>query len=65
MDSLDLQVLTQARDWFAEGHKVWLVTVIETWGSAPRPPGALLFASFPTNALTGQSLIVSHGWSMQ
>jgi xanthine dehydrogenase accessory factor len=42
MDSLDLQVLRQARDWFAEGHKVWLVTVIETWGSAPRPPGALL-----------------------
>ena len=26
---------------------------------------ALLFASFPTNALTGQSLNVSHGWSMQ
>jgi xanthine dehydrogenase accessory factor len=42
MDSLDLQVLTQARDWRAEGHAVWLVTVIETWGSAPRPPGALL-----------------------
>jgi xanthine dehydrogenase accessory factor len=42
MDSLDLQVLAQARDWFIGGHKVWLVTVIETWGSAPRPPGALL-----------------------
>jgi xanthine dehydrogenase accessory factor len=42
MDSLDLQVLVQARDWRAEGHAVWLVTVIETWGSAPRPPGALL-----------------------
>ena len=42
MDSLDLQVLGQARDWYAQGHKVWLVTVIETWGSAPRPPGALL-----------------------
>ena len=42
MDSLDLQVLGQARDWFNAGHKVWLVTVIETWGSAPRPPGALL-----------------------
>ena len=42
MDSLDLQVLTQARDWHAQGHGVWLVTVIETWGSAPRPPGALL-----------------------
>jgi 3-hydroxybutyrate dehydrogenase len=25
---------------------------------------ALFFAAFPTNALTGQSLIVSHGWSM-
>jgi len=42
MDSLDLQVLTQARDWRAQGRGVWLVTVIETWGSAPRPPGALL-----------------------
>ena len=42
MDSLDLQVLQQARDWRAAGHAVWLVTVIETWGSAPRPPGALL-----------------------
>jgi 3-hydroxybutyrate dehydrogenase len=26
---------------------------------------ALLFAGFETNALTGQSLIVSHGWNMQ
>jgi xanthine dehydrogenase accessory factor len=42
MDSLDLQVLQQARDWFGQGRKVWLVTVLETWGSAPRPPGALL-----------------------
>jgi 3-hydroxybutyrate dehydrogenase len=25
---------------------------------------ALFFAAFPTNALTGQSLVVSHGWSM-
>ena len=42
MDSLDLQVLAQARDWFRDGRGVWLVTVLETWGSAPRPPGALL-----------------------
>lgn len=42
MDSLDLQVLGQARDWRQQGHAVWLVTVIQTWGSAPRPPGALL-----------------------
>ncbi len=26
---------------------------------------AFLFAAFPTNALTGQSLVVSHGWFMQ
>ncbi len=51
MDSLDLQVLGQARDWRAQGHPVWLVTVIETWGSAPRPPGALL-------ALRGDGLVV-------
>lgn len=42
MDNLDLQVLQQARHWRTAGHAVWLVTVIETWGSAPRPPGALL-----------------------
>jgi 3-hydroxybutyrate dehydrogenase len=26
---------------------------------------AVLFASFPSNALTGQSMVVSHGWFMQ
>jgi 3-hydroxybutyrate dehydrogenase len=26
---------------------------------------AVFFAAFPSNALTGQSLIVSHGWSME
>ncbi|MFT3720764.1 3-hydroxybutyrate dehydrogenase [Pseudorhodoferax sp.] len=26
---------------------------------------ALLFATFPSNALTGQSLVVSHGWAME
>ncbi len=26
---------------------------------------AVLFAGFPTNALTGQSLVVSHGWHME
>jgi xanthine dehydrogenase accessory factor len=51
MDSLDLQVLRQARDWHALGQAVWLVTVLETWGSAPRPPGALL-------AMRGDGLVV-------
>ncbi len=42
MESLDLHVLQDARDWKRKGHGVTLVTVVETWGSAPRPPGALL-----------------------
>ncbi len=42
MDSLDLEVLTRARDWLAAGHRVMLATVVRTWGSSPRPPGALL-----------------------
>ena len=26
---------------------------------------ALFFAAFPNNALTGQSIVVSHGWFME
>jgi 3-hydroxybutyrate dehydrogenase len=26
---------------------------------------AVFLAGFPTNALTGQSIVVSHGWFMQ
>src|SRR3954464_7859944 len=42
MESLDLRVLSDALAWRREGHGATLVTVVETWGSAPRPPGALL-----------------------
>lgn len=42
MDSVDLAVLRRARDWLREGHGVTLYTVVQTWGSAPRPVGALL-----------------------
>jgi xanthine dehydrogenase accessory factor len=42
MESLDLRVLADALAWRRAGHGVTLVTVVETWGSAPRPPGALL-----------------------
>lgn len=42
MDSLDLRVLSDALVWRTAGHAVTLVTVVQTWGSAPRPPGALL-----------------------
>ena len=42
MDSLDIRVLSDAQAWRRAGHAVTLVTVVQTWGSAPRPPGALL-----------------------
>jgi xanthine dehydrogenase accessory factor len=42
MDSVDLQVLKSAQAWLRGGHRVVLATVVETWGSAPRPAGALL-----------------------
>lgn len=42
MESLDLRVLSDVLAWKQAGHQVTLVTVVETWGSAPRPPGALL-----------------------
>lgn len=42
MDSVDLQVLRAARQWLAEGHRVMLGVVVRTWGSAPRPVGAML-----------------------
>jgi xanthine/CO dehydrogenase XdhC/CoxF family maturation factor len=34
--------LTQAARWKAAGRGVVLATVIETWGSSPRPPGSQL-----------------------
>ncbi len=38
----DDNVLAQASAWADSGHKVALATVIETWGSAPRPVGSQL-----------------------
>ncbi|GMV63316.1 MAG: hypothetical protein AMXMBFR74_24840 [Parvibaculum sp.] len=36
------RVLEEAARWIGEGRKVALATVIETWGSAPRPVGSQL-----------------------
>ncbi|MBX3488048.1 MAG: XdhC family protein [Parvibaculum sp.] len=38
----DDNVLEDAANWRAQGRKVALATVIETWGSAPRPTGSQL-----------------------
>ena len=42
MDNVDLQVLRQVVAWRAEGHAVVLGTITRTWGSAPRPVGAVV-----------------------
>ncbi|MES2580252.1 MAG: XdhC family protein [Pseudomonadota bacterium] len=42
MKSADLEVLTRALEWLESGYKAHLFTVVQTWGSAPRLPGAIL-----------------------
>src|SRR5881227_801524 len=42
MDSVDLEVLRKSASWIQAGSRVLLVTVVKTWGSSPRPPGAML-----------------------
>ena len=42
MQSSDWEVLQRASDWLQQGHRAHLFTVIQTWGSAPRLPGAIL-----------------------
>jgi xanthine dehydrogenase accessory factor len=42
MDSVDHEVLKRSADWLDEGRRVLLVTVVKTWGSSPRPEGAML-----------------------
>ena len=42
MDSVDQEVLRMTLAWRQAGHGVSLFTVVQTWGSSPRPPGAML-----------------------
>jgi xanthine dehydrogenase accessory factor len=35
-------ILATAAAWADAGEEVALATVVETWGSSPRPPGSLL-----------------------
>src|SRR5271165_3547706 len=42
MLSTDNDILKAAEDWRREGRQVALATVVETWGSAPRPVGSHL-----------------------
>jgi len=42
MLSTDIDILKAAEAWRKDGRAVALATVVETWGSAPRPVGANL-----------------------
>ncbi len=42
MNSLDYEVLARAIEWLEGGYRTYLFTVVDTWGSAPRLPGAIL-----------------------
>jgi xanthine dehydrogenase accessory factor len=41
-EGTDAAVVAAVTDWLAAGHAAHLVTVIRTWGSSPRPAGALM-----------------------
>jgi xanthine dehydrogenase accessory factor len=41
MQSLDLDVLERALEWRRAGRRAWLLTVAQTFGASPRPPGSL------------------------
>ena len=42
VDAARRDVLTIAESWRAEGREMALATVVQTWGSAPRPVGSHL-----------------------
>ncbi|BEU28507.1 XdhC family protein [Paraburkholderia sp. 22B1P] len=42
MDSVDLEVVKTVARWVESGRRAILVTVVKTWGSSPRPEGAML-----------------------
>ena len=39
-NSFDEKILDEAKDWLAANQSVVLATVIQTWGSSPRPTGS-------------------------
>ena len=51
MLSTDTDILDAALSWRRDGRAVALATVIETWGSAPRPVGSHLIVDADGNFL--------------
>ena len=44
-NSFDEKILEEARDWLQAKRKVVLATVINTWGSSPRPIGSRMIVN--------------------
>ncbi len=42
MDSLDQQVIRKVKSWLDADKTCWVCTIVETFGSSPRPVGSLL-----------------------
>jgi xanthine dehydrogenase accessory factor len=42
LQAVDKEVLNQINSWLQSGLSCWLATVVQTWGSSPRPVGSLL-----------------------
>ncbi|MFS2024912.1 XdhC family protein [Massilia sp. CT11-137] len=42
MDSIDLEVLNACSKWLCHGWRCEYITVVQTWGSSPRPVGATM-----------------------
>ena len=51
MTARDDDILQAASDWRKQGRGVALATVVETWGSAPRPVGSNLVIDSEGNFL--------------
>ena len=45
INSFDEKILEEARDWIDAKQKVVLATVIQTWGSSPRPTGSRMIVN--------------------
>ena len=44
-NSFDEKILEEANDWIKADQKVVLATVIQTWGSSPRPTGSRMIVN--------------------
>ena len=44
-NSFDEKILDEAKDWFVAKQNVVLATVIQTWGSSPRPIGSRMIVN--------------------